>query len=84
MEVKFSSKMSVDFQRTAWHYSPEYSAFHKHRFENLQSYMVLIYVEDKAVFIQTDPVYCTDWTRLLYSPNLIVIETELCKSITVQ
>jgi hypothetical protein len=39
MEAICSSKISVGFQRNTWRYIPEDSILHKHRCENLKSYI---------------------------------------------
>jgi hypothetical protein len=40
MEVICSSEILVDFQRNTWRYIQEDSSLHKHRCENLKSYVV--------------------------------------------
>jgi hypothetical protein len=41
MEAACSSETSVDLQRTARRYVPEDGTLHRHRCENLKSYMIL-------------------------------------------
>jgi hypothetical protein len=39
VEATCSSKTSVDFQRTTWHYIPQDRTLHNHHYENLKSYI---------------------------------------------
>jgi hypothetical protein len=43
MEEKYSSEMSVDFQRTSRRCIPEDKTLHNHRCENLKSYILRIW-----------------------------------------
>jgi hypothetical protein len=68
MEVICFSETSVDFQRTARRYIPEYSTLHNHRCENLKSYIIYA-VYAAGVY----PV--GSWTGLGVGLN-IVVETK--------
>jgi hypothetical protein len=41
-EVRCSSETWVDFQQTAWQYTPENKTIHKHHCENVKSYILQV------------------------------------------
>jgi hypothetical protein len=60
MEAKFSSETSVDFQRTARSYIPQYRTLHNRRFENLKSYIFIwsvIHISKPKVFYKSQPTF---------------------------
>jgi hypothetical protein len=59
MEAKYSSEMSVDFQRTTLHYIPEDRALHNHRPENFRSDRDIDLFSDILSYQFTDIVWHT-------------------------
>jgi hypothetical protein len=51
MEATLSSEISVDFQRTTWHYFLADRTLHNHCCENLKSYMILLLLLNISVTI---------------------------------
>jgi hypothetical protein len=66
MEAICSSKTSVHFQRTTWHYIPEGSTLPNHRCENLKSYKLQM---DFHIFLQT----AIKWKHFTEAQNSIIL-----------
>jgi hypothetical protein len=60
------SSETVEFQRTTWHYIPEYRTLHKHSCEDLKTYTMLV-----LSFFRVKRSCCTRFVLTTLLQNLV-------------